>query len=424
MTSREPTASSSTGANGGRVLDGDAAALLTEWLAATPVPVHEQPLAQARSSGLVNADITGPGPALASVEDRNVDGVRVRVYRPDDSAELPVLVYAHGGGWTLLSIDSCDVICRHLARGAGCVVVSVDYRLAPEHPFPAAFDDMWTVASWVAGGGLGWVPPRLALGGDSAGGSLSAGVSAHARDHGGLRVDFQVLLYPALDPALDTPSMVELGPELRFRLMPETMRWFWRNYLGGNDTSDDPRAVPMAAASKAGLPQTLVVTAGWDPLRDDGRIYGEALAADGTVVEVYEASALPHGFAMMLGRSAAAHAAFADVVERVAKALRSAPDGAPTPPVGLAAEFKARPFGRHSEELQLLLHEMRSQPMGGKHFLFMAESQRLWVLGRYSDAAPYEPILDWATTFSDLEAAEWHVFRIRWQHMFDEELKP
>ena len=100
------------------------------------------------------------------------------------------------------------------------------------------------------------------------------------------------------------------------------------------------------------------------------------------------------------------------------------PAGGVAPPAELAAEFKARPFGRHSEELQLLLHEMRSQPMSGKHFLFMAESQRLWVLGRYSDGPPYEPILDWDTTFTDLEAAEWHVFRIRWQEKFGEELAP
>ena len=422
MTTVDPPTAASDPPNGGRVLDDDAAALLAEWLALTPVPVHEQPLAQSRNSGLVNAEITGPSPVVPSVEDRDVGGVRVRIYRPDVGAAPPVLVYAHGGGWTLLSIDSSDVICRHLAAGAGCAVVSVDYRLAPEHPFPAAFDDVWAVATWVDGGGLGWVPPSLAIGGDSAGGNIAAGVSTHARDHGGLRVDFQLLLYPALDTSLDTPSMLELGPDLRFRLMPETMRWFWRNYLGESGTSDDPRAVPMAARSKAGLPSTLVVTAGWDPLRDDGARYAEALAAAGTPVEVYEASALPHGFAMMLGRSGAARRAFADVVARVAAALGPATDPPAAPPTELAAEFKARPFGRHSEELQSLLHEMRSQPMSGKHFLFMAEAQRLWVLGRYSDGPPYEPILDWDTTFTDLEAAEWHVFRIRWQEKFGVEL--
>src|SRR3954454_13171627 len=137
VTTVDPPTATSGPPNGGRVLDDDAAALLAEWLALTPVPVHEQPLAQSRNSGLVNAEITGPSPVVPSVEDRDVEGVRVRIYRPDVGAAPAVLVYAHGGGWTLLSIDSSDVICRHLATGVGCVVVSVDYRLAPEHPFPA-----------------------------------------------------------------------------------------------------------------------------------------------------------------------------------------------------------------------------------------------------------------------------------------------
>jgi len=307
--------------NGGRRLDPEAALLLDDWLARTPVPVHEQPLERSRSSGLVDASVTGAAVPLWSIADSSVDGIPVRTYRPRAADDLPVLVYAHGGGWTLLSIDSCDVICRRLALEADCVVVSVGYRLAPEHPFPAAFDDVWTVATWAGDGGLGRVPPRLALGGDSAGGNLSAGVATHARDHEGPRVDFQLLLYPTLGLSLETPSMLELGPDPRYRLMPETMLWFRRNYFGGADTSDDLRAVPMLAPSKAGLPRTLVVVAGWDPLRDDGRSYGEALAAAGVDVEIFEAPTLPHGFAMMLGRSAEAREAFGQVTRRVREAL-------------------------------------------------------------------------------------------------------
>lgn len=315
--------------NSGRVLDADAAALLDSWLARTTVPVHEQPLEKSRNSGLIGPEVTGPRPEVRSVEDATVDGadgtgIPVRVYRPDDSDGLPVLIYSHGGGWTLLSIDSADVLCRHLANRARCVVVSVGYRLAPEHPFPAAFDDVHAVAAWVADGGLGYVPETLALGGDSAGGNLSAGLSTYLRDNGGPRIDFQLLLYPSLGTDLDTPSMRELGPDPRFRLQPASMRWFWRNYFGGTETHDDYRAVPAKAETFAGLPTTLVVTCGFDPIRDDGARYGEALRADGVDVEIYEASSLPHGFAMMLGAVPAAQVAFGEVIERTRRALHGA----------------------------------------------------------------------------------------------------
>ncbi len=407
-------------------LDPDAARLLASWMARTAVPVHEQPLEQSRNSGLVGPDVIGTPPEVWSVTDSLVAGnvdVPVRIYRPSSAGRLPVMVYAHGGGWTLLSIDSVDVLCRHIATQAECVVVSVGYRLAPEHPFPAAFDDVWDVAAWVAAGGLGWIPPRLGLGGDSAGGNLSAGVSTHARDTRAMRIDFQLLLYPALGLDLETPSMLELGPDPRFRLSPDSMRWFWGNYLGGDLTCVDPRAVPMMADDFSGLPETLLVTAAYDPLRDDGARYGDALRAAGVDVDHVDLPTLPHGFTMMLGVVTAANAALTAILAKVAAALHPRAADQPEsslPP--LAREFKQRPFGRHSEELQVLLHQMRSQPIGGKPFLFMSESQREWVLGRYTDESPYRPILDWSVTFTDLEAAEWHVFKARWHDLFDEEL--
>lgn len=410
--------------NGGRRLDPEAAAVLDDWLRRSPVPIHEQPIEITRSSGLVSTELTGKPPQMRRVLDITACDVPVRVYHPDDRNDLPVVVYSHGGGWSLLSIDSADTICRWIAERCACVVVSVGYRLAPEHPFPAAFEDVYGVVDWVASGGLGWTPSRLALAGDSAGGNLSAAVSTHARDVDGPAIDFQVLLYPSLGMSLETPSMRELGPDPRFRLTPETMRWFWRNYFGSDTVVDDPRAVPMSAP-KHGLPRTLVVVAGWDPLRDDGRAYGDALAAAGTATEIYEAETLPHGFAMMLGKSAVARKEFFTVLDKVRAGLagddaESEPSAAALP--AIAAEFRRQPFGRHSDELQKLLHQMRSAPMAGKHFLFMAESQRTWVLGRYSDGPPYEPILDWSTAFDDLEDAEWHVFKIRWHEMFGEEL--
>lgn len=403
-------------------LDADAAALLGTWAAAAKGPVELQPVEQLRNSGLINEQVTGVPPQLFEVRDAEVPGlvdappVPVRIYRPAEGP-LPVLVYAHGGGWTLLSIDAADVLCRHLAADAGCVVVSVGYRLAPEHPFPAAFDDVWAVCAWAADGGLGWRPPRLGVGGDSAGGNLSAGVALEARDTGRFHLDLQLLLYPATGLDLETPSMLTLGPDPRFRLTHGTMVWFWANYLGDLATSPhvaDQRAVPATAADLAGLAPAIVVTPGFDPLKDDGKVYAQRLAAAGVRVDLVEPATLPHGFGMMLGAVPAARTALADITTRVRRAMHPRP--------AIAEEFRRTPFGRHSAELQLVLHEMRSEPIAGKPFLFISETNQEWVLGRYSQDAPPVPVVDWNTRFHDLEAAEWHVFKLRWKAMFGEDL--
>ncbi|MDP2291418.1 MAG: alpha/beta hydrolase [Actinomycetota bacterium] len=402
-------------------LDADAAHLLGTWAAAAVGPVEEQPVEQLRNSGLINAQVTGEPAPMHQVVDLHVAGeagpdVPVRVYRPSEG-ELPVVVYAHGGGWTLLSIDAADTLCRQIAVDAQCVVVSVGYRLAPEHPFPAAFDDVWAVTAWVADGGLGWRPTRLAVAGDSAGGNLAAGVALESRDTGRFTVDLQLLLYPATDIDLQTPSMLTLGPEPRFRLTPGAMVWFWSNYLGDLDTSvhtTDQRAVPAAATTLSGVAAAIVVTPGFDPLKDDGKRYAEQLAAAGVHVELVEPETLPHGFGMMLGAVPAARSALADVTTRVRRAMHPRP--------AIADEFRRTPFGRHSAELQLVLHEMRSEPIAGKPFLFISETNQEWVLGRYSDDVPPVPVVDWSTRFTDLESAEWHVFKLRWKAMFGEDL--
>lgn len=399
-------------------LDAHAAALLAEWLAMTPVPVHEDDLERLRSSTLLNPDVTGTAPAVWSVTDTLVPGrvdIPVRMYRPSASPTLPVVVYAHGGGWTLLSIDHADVLCRNLALRTHSVVVSVGYRLAPEHRFPAAFDDVWDVVAWAAGGGLGHTPPRLGVGGDSAGGNLSAAVALRARDTAAFGVDLQLLLYPAIDPDLDTPSMRDLGPDPRFRLGAETMAWFWQNYLGAA-RSADVRAAPMQATDFSGVAPCVIATAGFDPLKDDGIRFADALRESGVRVDHVHIAELPHGFAMMLGAVPAARPAFDRVLDRVRQVLHPVPE--------LAAEFRSRPFGRHSEDLQRLLHQMRSQPIAGKHFLFMTRSQEQWVLGRYHEDPPLRTTLDWSVTFTDLEEAEWHVFKLRWREIFGEVLEP
>ena len=402
-------------------LDADAAMLLATWAAAAVGPVEEQPIDQLRNSGLITPQVAGEPPVMHAVTDTEVTHesgppVPVRVYRPH-ADRAPVVVYAHGGGWTLLSIDAADTLCRTIAVDTNCTVVSVGYRLAPEDPFPAAFDDVWAVTRWVSDGGLGWQPMRLAVAGDSAGGNLAAGIALEARDTGRVHIDLQVLLYPVTDLDLQTPSMVALGPDPRFRLTHGTMAWFWTNYLGSLSTSphiSDQRAVPAVAADLGGVAPAIIVTPGFDPLKDDGRRYAELLAAASVAVELVEPETLPHGFAMMLGAVPAARSAFSDITTRIRSAMHPRP--------AIAEEFRRKPFGRHSADLQLVLHEMRSGPIANKPFLFISETNKEWVLGRYSDHEPPVPVVDWSTKFTDLEAAEWHVFKLRWRAMFEEDL--
>jgi acetyl esterase len=223
-------------------------------------------------------------------------GVAYRVYRPaGPPGPRPGIVYLHGGGFMLGDLDSSDTTAWGLAQESGAAVVSVDYRLAPEHPAPAAFEDSWAVLAWLGrdGGQLGLDPARLAVAGDSAGGNLAAALSLAARDRGGPALRAQAAIYPWVGISFDHPSYREnaLGPGLTL----ESMLKFRQAYLGGAD-SDDPYAMPIKARSFAGLPPALVVTAALDPLRDDGRVYAARLAEAGSDVTYRECPGLLHGF--------------------------------------------------------------------------------------------------------------------------------
>ncbi|NBP49969.1 MAG: alpha/beta hydrolase [Actinobacteria bacterium] len=308
-------------------LDPDADALLTMWHDASAGPIELQPLEALRNSGLINPTVTGPKVEVERVSDRVATGsngheVGVRVYEPG-ADEAPVLVYAHGGGWTLLSVESCDALCRRISAAARCTVVSVDYRLAPEHPFPAAYEDMWCAVEWVAHGGLGSRPSRIAVGGDSAGGNLAAAVALAARDSGTIRLSAQLLLYPATDTDLDTPSMRSNGADPKFRLSPPTMRWFWGNYLRGDLSCTDERAVPARAASHAGLAPAIVVAPKYDPLHSDAVRYAGRLEKAGTPVDLIEPPTMPHGFAMLIGAVPSAAPIVDDVIGRLGAALHT-----------------------------------------------------------------------------------------------------
>ena len=261
------------------------------------------------------------------VEDRTIDGpagpIPVRLYWPPEPGVTPppVVVFVHGGGWVVGDLDTYDGTARQHAVGAGAVVVSVDYRLAPEHPFPAAVDDVWAATQWAAehAAELGGDPRRLAIAGDSAGGNLAAVVALLARDAGGPAIRFQLLWYPATTWDTSLPSFTENAdaPVLAVRAVGGLSRW----YAGHVDLKKPPATlVPARAESLTGLPQAYIAVAGHDPLRDDGVRYGELLAAAGVPVEVHNATSLVHGY---LGYAGVVPAA-TEATDRGLSALREA----------------------------------------------------------------------------------------------------
>lgn len=263
------------------------------------------------------------------VQDRTIDGpagpINIRIYwPPTDHVTPPVLVFFHGGGFIAGDLDTHDGTCRQHAVGADAVVVSVDYRLAPEHPYPAAVDDAWAATQWVAehGSEIDADASRLAVAGDSAGGTISAVIAQRARDnadHGGPPILFQLLWYPSTlwDPSL--PSFTE-NAEAAI-LDREAIAAFSRWYAGDVDLSDPPPGMaPGRAENLAGLPPAYIAVAGHDPLRDDGIRYGELLAAAGVPVEVDNAETLVHGYVGYAGVVPAATAA----LDRGLAALRAA----------------------------------------------------------------------------------------------------
>jgi acetyl esterase/lipase len=235
-------------------------------------------------------------------EDRTVPGpagpIPVRVYRPPvDDPTPPLVMFFHGGGWAVGDLDSYDAVARRHAMGAGAVVVSVDYRLAPEHPYPAAVDDVWAATQWAATNAaeLGADADRLAVAGDSAGGNLAAVVALLARDAGGPQIRFQLLWYPATTWDTSLPSFTEnaTAPVLDLESVGAFSRW----YAPDVDMSNPPATlVPARAASLAGLPAAYIAIAGHDPLRDDGAEYGRLLAEAGVPVEVDNDPGLVHGY--------------------------------------------------------------------------------------------------------------------------------
>jgi len=272
--------------------------------------------------------LSPPVPEVGEVRELAASGpagpIPVRLYRgsgTETGVALPVLVFFHGGGWTIGDLDTHDIICRTLANKARCAVIAVDYRMGPEHKFPAAVEDCVAATRWVAerAGLLGIDPARIAVGGDSAGGNLAAVVAIILRDALAPPLVFQALVYPATDQRMDSASHTRFADG--FLLTRDNMLWFRDNYLDPEDY-DDWRASPIRAGDVARLPPAHIITAGYDPLLDEGRAYSDRLVAAGVPV-LYECfEGMAHGFLTMGGVVAAANHALYRLAQSLSQAFK------------------------------------------------------------------------------------------------------
>ncbi|HEU4781206.1 MAG TPA: alpha/beta hydrolase [Steroidobacteraceae bacterium] len=286
-----------------------------DHLASVP-PLHTLSVAEARAFVLAFTRAMGPGEPVARVEDRLIPAavgeLPIRLYAPDAAGPLPVLVYFHGGGWTVGDLDTEDRSCRFLCNAVQCIVVSVNYRHAPENKFPAAANDAYAATLWVShhAASLGGDPHRLAVGGTSAGGNLAAVVSLMARERQQPRLCFQCLITPALDHSFEGVSHREFA--VGYGLERATMDWFRSHYLGTPNDGEHVHASPLRAPDLRDLPPALIITAQYDPIRDEGHAYAERLRAAGVPVTYSCREGMIH---LYLG---------ADVLVPVASHLRAA----------------------------------------------------------------------------------------------------
>jgi len=306
-------------------LDPICAALLAQMAQAGAPPLHEQTPAMAREAmAAAGAAMGGDPPRVARVDDLQASGpagpIPLRAYYPDGAGPFGALVYFHGGGWVIGSIETHDSLCRALANTTGWAVFSVEYRLAPEHKYPAAADDAYAATAWVAAQArtLGVDAARVAVAGDSAGGNLAAVVAQMARDRGGPRLRAQALIYPVTDYDFTTPSYGANADG--YLLTQDAMRWFWDHYLADARQGSEPYASPLRARDLHGLPPALVLTAEFDPLRDEGEAYAAALRRAGVPVDQHRYDGLIHGFFQFGGAFPQA----ADAQRRVADHLAQA----------------------------------------------------------------------------------------------------
>jgi len=284
-------------------LDPQAQALVDAMAKLNLKPIEDSTPEEARESMRSRTAALGPFAEVAAVTEHRVPvtggEIAVRLYAPGGAGPHPALVFYHGGGWVIGDLYTHDGVCRTLTNAAGCIVASVDYRLAPEAKYPVAAEDSYAALLWIVANAarLGIDPRRVAVGGDSAGGNLSAAVALMARERTGPALVYQALIYPVTNYDLDTPSYHENATG--YVLTREAMRWFWRHYLAREEQGREPLASPLLAPNLTGLPPALVITAACDPLRDEGEAYAARLRDAGVLVTLTRYDGMFHGFVRM-----------------------------------------------------------------------------------------------------------------------------
>ena len=302
-------------------LDPQARALLTAMAAAALPPLKEMTAGNARRLIEGAAEqMNPPIPKVGSIRELIITGpggeLPLRIYTPDGPGPFPVIVFIHGGGWVLYLPKHYDAPCSHICTGASCIVVSVDYRRSPETKFPGPLDDCKAAFHWIREHAheIGGDPSKIIIAGDSAGGNLAAALTIRNRDEKGPEILGQILIYPALawyDPP--TPSFLEFSDG--YSLTKDAMVWFWDQYLVSNDQIANPYAVPMKAPAFTGLPKTLIIVSGYDPLRDEGIDFEKRLRSAGVPVTLIDYEGMIHGFISFLGILDDAKKAIAQICE-------------------------------------------------------------------------------------------------------------
>lgn len=307
-------------------LDPQADAMLKQMEKDGVPDISEMSVPQARMflQNAFAAMVPNPEP-MAEIRDFTVPGpagrLPVRLYKPEGAGPTPPLVvFFHGGGWVIGTIESHDATCRALASASGCAVASVEYRLAPETCFPAAPEDCYAATKWLSENAFdfGVDGTRVAVAGDSAGGNLAAVVSLMAREEGGPKISYQVLIYPAVDVLGEYPSRTENAEG--YFLTASAMKWFYGHYIQDEAHAREPLASPLLAGDHSGLPPAIVITAGYDPLRDEGEAYAKKLHDAGVVVKVNRYEGEIHGFTSMIGALDEAR----DAINEIGRELRAA----------------------------------------------------------------------------------------------------
>ncbi|MBT3369526.1 MAG: alpha/beta hydrolase [Rhodospirillaceae bacterium] len=309
-------------------VDGDIQKILDLIKQAGRPPYREQTLEEARAGYQVMVNLMDPEEEpIHRSQDRSIPGpageIPVRVYWPREAGSgetLGVFIYLHGGGFVIGDLDTHDPLCRRLCNRGDCIVVSVDYRLAPEHPFPASGEDCIAAMNWCAANAaeLGGDPSRLAIGGDSAGGNLSAVCALAARDADGPDLRLQLLIYPGVAPHQDSQSHAAFAEG--YVLTRDNIAWFMEQYTGGRDLSTDPNFAPTIAADHGGQAPAEIIVAGYDPLRDEGMAYAEALSAAGVPTNLVNYEGAVHAFMQYYGASSACR----EAVEHCGSVLKTA----------------------------------------------------------------------------------------------------